>query len=83
MPSTSPLTRPKSLALMGRYMKDTAGVDLQEYEGRLYLTPVLGGMISSLFHVLIVTPVLWTMLKEWELRRGRLEVGKTRDVLKG
>ncbi|HEX3553841.1 MAG TPA: efflux RND transporter permease subunit [Thermoanaerobaculia bacterium] len=37
-------------------------------------TPVVGGMLSSLVHVLIVTPVLWTMLKEWELRRGRLEV---------
>jgi len=35
-------------------------------------TPVLGGMVSSLVHVLIVTPVIWTMLKEWELRRGRL-----------
>src|SRR5262249_47248173 len=32
-------------------------------------TPVLGGMLSSLVHVLIVTPVLWTMIKEWELRR--------------
>jgi Cu(I)/Ag(I) efflux system membrane protein CusA/SilA len=35
-------------------------------------TPVLGGMLSSLVHVLIVTPVIWTMIKEWELRRGRL-----------
>lgn len=32
--------------------------------------PVLGGMVSSLVHVLIVTPVIWTMLKEWELRQG-------------
>jgi Cu(I)/Ag(I) efflux system membrane protein CusA/SilA len=32
--------------------------------------PVLGGMISSLIHVLIVTPVIWTMIKDWELRRG-------------
>ena len=31
--------------------------------------PVLGGMVSSLVHVLIVTPVLWTMIKEWELGR--------------
>ena len=29
--------------------------------------PVLGGMISSLFHVLIVTPVIWTWLKERDL----------------
>src|SRR5258706_3071045 len=45
-------------------------------------TPVLGGMLSSLVHVLIVTPVIWTMIKEWELRRGRLEVGKASDILK-
>jgi copper/silver efflux system protein len=46
-------------------------------------TPVLGGMISSLVHVLIVTPVIWTMIKEWELRRGKLGVGKASEILKG
>jgi Cu(I)/Ag(I) efflux system membrane protein CusA/SilA len=44
--------------------------------------PVLGGMISSLAHVLIVTPVIWTMLKERDLERGKLEVGKVSDLLK-
>jgi Cu(I)/Ag(I) efflux system membrane protein CusA/SilA len=44
--------------------------------------PVLGGMISSLAHVLIVTPVIWTMLKERDLARNRLEVGKVSDLLK-
>ncbi|HEV8232613.1 MAG TPA: efflux RND transporter permease subunit [Thermoanaerobaculia bacterium] len=44
--------------------------------------PVLGGMVSSLFHVLIVTPVIWTMLKERELARGKLKVGKVSDLLK-
>ncbi len=34
--------------------------------------PVLGGMVSSLLHVLIVTPVIWTLLKERDLREGRL-----------
>jgi len=34
-------------------------------------TPVLGGMLSSLVHVLIVTPVIWTMIKEWELRHAK------------
>jgi Cu(I)/Ag(I) efflux system membrane protein CusA/SilA len=43
--------------------------------------PVLGGMISSLVHVLIVTPVLWTLLKEHELRRGRLAGGKSSQAL--
>jgi Cu(I)/Ag(I) efflux system membrane protein CusA/SilA len=30
-------------------------------------TPVLGGMISSLLHVLIVTPVIFLWLREWRL----------------
>src|SRR5215469_4139231 len=30
-------------------------------------TPVLGGMVSSLLHVLIVTPVIFTTFREWEL----------------
>jgi Cu(I)/Ag(I) efflux system membrane protein CusA/SilA len=32
-------------------------------------TPVLGGMVSSLLHVLVVTPVIFTTLRERELRR--------------
>jgi copper/silver efflux system protein len=35
-------------------------------------TPVLGGMVSSLLHVLIVTPVIFTWLREWEIGRRRL-----------
>jgi copper/silver efflux system protein len=35
-------------------------------------TPVLGGIVSSLLHVLIVTPVIFTWLREWEIRRKRL-----------
>jgi Cu(I)/Ag(I) efflux system membrane protein CusA/SilA len=30
-------------------------------------TPVLGGMVSSLLHVLIVTPVIFFSLREWQL----------------
>ena len=33
-------------------------------------TPVLGGMVSSLLHVLIVTPVIFLWLRERELRRA-------------
>lgn len=29
-----------------------------------------GGMVSSLLHVLIVTPVIFTWLREREMRRG-------------
>ncbi|HEV8523202.1 MAG TPA: CusA/CzcA family heavy metal efflux RND transporter [Terriglobales bacterium] len=32
-------------------------------------TPVLGGMVSSLLHVLIVTPVIFTWLREREIRK--------------
>src|SRR5437764_13422184 len=31
-------------------------------------TPVIGGMLSSLIHILIVTPVLFAWLRERELR---------------
>jgi Cu(I)/Ag(I) efflux system membrane protein CusA/SilA len=34
-------------------------------------TPVLGGMISSLLHVLIVTPVIFTWLRERELSQKK------------
>ena len=34
-------------------------------------TPVLGGMLTSLAHVLIVTPILFLWLRERELRRGQ------------
>ncbi len=37
-------------------------------------TPVLGGMVSSLIHVLIVTPVIFFWLRERELRREAKEV---------
>ncbi len=43
-PTPAPLTRSQAIALMGRYAKGDTGVDLEEYEGRLYLTPVQGGM---------------------------------------
>ena len=32
-------------------------------------TPVLGGMVSSLIHVLIVTPVIFFWLRSREVRR--------------
>jgi Cu(I)/Ag(I) efflux system membrane protein CusA/SilA len=32
-------------------------------------TPVLGGMVSSLLHVLIVTPVIFTIIRERQLRK--------------
>jgi len=37
-------------------------------------TPVLGGMVSSLVHVLIVTPVIFLWLRERELRKAEAAV---------
>jgi copper/silver efflux system protein len=34
-------------------------------------TPVIGGMVSSLIHILIVTPVIFAWLRERELQRGQ------------
>ena len=39
-------------------------------------TPVLGGMVSSLAHVLLVTPVIFSWLRERELRREEAERDK-------
>jgi len=36
-------------------------------------TPVIGGMISSLVHILIVTPVIFAWLRERELKRNEAE----------
>lgn len=36
-------------------------------------TPVIGGMVSSLIHILIVTPVIFLMLREREIRDTRRE----------
>jgi Cu(I)/Ag(I) efflux system membrane protein CusA/SilA len=37
-------------------------------------TPVLGGMVSSLIHVLIVTPVIFMWLREREIDEGQVGV---------
>lgn len=36
-------------------------------------TPLIGGILTSLVLILIVIPVVWSLLKEWELRRGHLK----------
>jgi Cu(I)/Ag(I) efflux system membrane protein CusA/SilA len=43
-------------------------------------TPVLGGMVSSLVHVLIVTPVIFLWLRERELRKAEAD-GATAGVM--
>jgi len=34
-------------------------------------TPVIGGMLSSLVHILIVTPVIFCWLRERELKKAK------------
>jgi Cu(I)/Ag(I) efflux system membrane protein CusA/SilA len=43
-------------------------------------TPVLGGMLSSLAHVLIVTPILFLWLRERELRRNHQPAVQTKSA---
>jgi Cu(I)/Ag(I) efflux system membrane protein CusA/SilA len=43
-------------------------------------TPVLGGMVSSLLHVLIVTPVIFFWLHERQLKTQKINIETTRDL---
>jgi Cu(I)/Ag(I) efflux system membrane protein CusA/SilA len=36
--------------------------------------PIIGGMITSTIHVLIITPVIFSIMKSRALRKGRLTV---------
>ncbi|MGI9040164.1 MAG: serine hydrolase [Gemmatimonadales bacterium] len=47
-PQTSPLTRAQAVALMGRYLSGDDGLDLTEYAGKLYLTPIERGTRAHL-----------------------------------
>ena len=38
--------------------------------------PMIGGMISSAVHVLIMTPVIFVMMKEHALKKGKLKVSE-------
>jgi Cu(I)/Ag(I) efflux system membrane protein CusA/SilA len=40
-------------------------------------TPVIGGMISSLIHILIVTPVIFLWLRERQLTRDLKSSGRS------
>jgi Cu(I)/Ag(I) efflux system membrane protein CusA/SilA len=42
-------------------------------------TPVIGGMISSLLHILIVTPVIFLWLRGREFRKGTLHASLTNE----
>ena len=41
-----------------------------EFVLRPLATPVIGGMVSSFIHIMIVTPVLFAWLREREMKRA-------------
>jgi Cu(I)/Ag(I) efflux system membrane protein CusA/SilA len=40
------------------------------------VAPMIGGLVTSAIHVLVVTPVFFSMMKERALRKGTLGVSK-------
>jgi Cu(I)/Ag(I) efflux system membrane protein CusA/SilA len=44
--------------------------------------PMIGGLFTSAVHVLIVTPVLFVIMKERALKKGKLEASKMADFIK-
>jgi copper/silver efflux system protein len=44
--------------------------------------PMIGGLLTSAVHVLVVTPVLFVLMKEHALRKGTLELSKMTDWMK-
>ncbi len=44
--------------------------------------PMIGGLLTSAIHVLVVTPILFTMMKEHALKKGTLELSKMADWMK-
>jgi len=43
---------------------------------------MIGGLITSTIHVLVVTPVLFAIMKERALRKGTLEISKMAGWMK-
>ena len=44
--------------------------------------PMIGGLFTSAVHVLVVTPVLFVMMKEHALKKGTLELSKMAEFIK-
>jgi len=44
--------------------------------------PMIGGLFTSAIHVLVVTPILFVMMKERALKKGKLELSKMSDWMK-
>ena len=48
---------------------------------RPLVAPMIGGLVTSTIHVLVVTPVLFAMMKRRALRRGRLSASRMTAVV--
>ncbi len=46
------------------------------------VAPMIGGLITSTIHVLVVTPILFSLMKERALRKGTLQVSKMATWMK-
>jgi len=44
--------------------------------------PLIGGLLTSAIHVLVVTPILFAIMKEHALKKGKLEISKMADWMK-
>ncbi|HEX2867793.1 MAG TPA: CusA/CzcA family heavy metal efflux RND transporter [Ignavibacteriales bacterium] len=44
--------------------------------------PMIGGLLTSAMHVLVVTPILFAIMKERALKKGKLEVSKMADWMR-
>lgn len=44
--------------------------------------PMIGGLLTSAIHVLVVTPILFAMMKEHALKKGTLGISKMADWMK-
>ena len=44
--------------------------------------PMIGGLITSTIHVLVVTPVLFSFMKEHSLKKNKLELSKMAGWMK-
>jgi Cu(I)/Ag(I) efflux system membrane protein CusA/SilA len=44
--------------------------------------PMIGGLITSAIHVLVVTPVLFAIMKENALKKGKLKLSRMSDWMK-
>ncbi|MBV6421124.1 MAG: hypothetical protein DAHOPDDO_02393 [Ignavibacteriaceae bacterium] len=44
--------------------------------------PMIGGLLTSAVHVLVVTPILFAIMKERALKKGKLQISKMAGWMK-